>query len=343
MFEHDPEETAAGRRSIIRSRRCSTKTGTNSKPIRRRCGPRRTTSSSTAEEAGGGTIRIHDAGKQQRIFNLLGLDAEQAEAAIRLPARSVAASARRRTAASRWGIDRWVMLLCGLDNIRDVIAFPKTARGSDLLTGAPAPWKPSSSRNWVSDERLPPAISIPSDFGPVFGPLLAVDRASGTWSGNAQTKRIELQLEEAAAIGFRSCRSPSADGGQGVHGGPLAVVRLSRRIARRSASRCRTNGARTGTGSCIAENPTPTTPPTGSAGCTTTRSLASLQAAASDTATTTAIHFRSSTIANACGGPGTTSKRRLRIDSSGPRFGCCSSMTSVAAGTQLTHYKSALT
>ena len=35
------------------------------------------------------------------------------------------------------------MLLCGLDNIRDVIAFPKTARGSDLLTGRRRQWKPS--------------------------------------------------------------------------------------------------------------------------------------------------------------------------------------------------------
>ena len=49
------------------------------------------------------------------------------------------ASARRRTAASRSGIDRIAAILAGRDSIRDVIAFPKTASGSDPLTGAPAP------------------------------------------------------------------------------------------------------------------------------------------------------------------------------------------------------------
>jgi aspartyl-tRNA synthetase len=90
------------------------------------------------EEAGGGTIRIHDAGKQQRIFNLLGLDAEQAELRFGFLLEALRFGAPPHGGIAL-GIDRWVMLLCGLDNIRDVIAFPKTARASDLLTGAPAP------------------------------------------------------------------------------------------------------------------------------------------------------------------------------------------------------------
>jgi aspartyl-tRNA synthetase len=93
------------------------------------------------EEAAGGTIRIHDAAKQQRIFNLIGLDAEQAELRFGFLLEALRYGAPPHGGIA-WGVDRWVMLLCGLDNIRDVMAFPKTARGSDLLTGAPAPVEP---------------------------------------------------------------------------------------------------------------------------------------------------------------------------------------------------------
>jgi aspartyl-tRNA synthetase len=88
------------------------------------------------EECGGGTIRCHDAVIQSKIFSLLGLSDEEAQEKF-----GFLLSALRNGAPPHGGIalgvDRLVMLYSGLTNIRDCIAFPKTAKGTDLMTGAP--------------------------------------------------------------------------------------------------------------------------------------------------------------------------------------------------------------
>ena len=87
-------------------------------------------------ELGGGTTRIHNADEQRRVLRVCGLsDAEIDEKfGHLLQALELGAPPHGGIAL---GLDRLVMLVCGRDQIRDVIAFPKTTSASDLMTGAP--------------------------------------------------------------------------------------------------------------------------------------------------------------------------------------------------------------
>ncbi|MBS1843826.1 MAG: aspartate--tRNA ligase, partial [Actinobacteria bacterium] len=90
------------------------------------------------QEIGGGSIRIHDAEVQQQVFSVLGIDAETAEARFGFLLEALRYGAPPHGGIA-YGIDRLVQRLAGVETIRDVIAFPKTASGFDLMVGAPAP------------------------------------------------------------------------------------------------------------------------------------------------------------------------------------------------------------
>jgi aspartyl-tRNA synthetase len=89
-------------------------------------------------EIGGGSIRISDPELQRKVFEVIGIDEQQADERFGFLLEALRYGAPPHGGIA-YGLDRITALLQRTDSIRDVIAFPKTASGGDPLTGAPAP------------------------------------------------------------------------------------------------------------------------------------------------------------------------------------------------------------
>ena len=105
-------------------------------------------------ELGSGSVRIHRADIQQRVFSLLGIGPEEAQTRFGFLLDAFRYGAPPH-AGFAFGIDRLTAILAGEENIREVIAFPKTQSGADPLTGAPTPIDPKLLRE-LGLQVLPP-------------------------------------------------------------------------------------------------------------------------------------------------------------------------------------------
>jgi aspartyl-tRNA synthetase len=106
-------------------------------------------------EIGGGSVRIHRQDMQSKVFELLGIGAEEAQMKFGFLLDALKFGAPPHGGIA-FGLDRLSMLMAGADSIREVIAFPKTQTAADPLSDAPTPASEQQLRELHIRVRTPP-------------------------------------------------------------------------------------------------------------------------------------------------------------------------------------------
>jgi aspartyl-tRNA synthetase len=166
-------------------------------------------------ELGSGSIRIHRADIQRRVFKALGISDEDAESrfGFLLGAFRYGAPPHGGFAV---GLDRFVALLAGEDNIREVIAYPKTQSGADLMSGAP---KPLTARVLaeLGIRVVSPRATGSAGTGSA-GTGSAGTGSAGAGSAGTESQATESQATESQATGSAGTGVTGAAGASGTPG-----------------------------------------------------------------------------------------------------------------------------
>ena len=153
-------------------------------------------------ELGSGSLRNHRSDVQRRIFEILGYPKAEMEERFGFMLNALDAGAPPHGGFA-FGFDRWAMLLAGAESLRDVIAFPKTQRGQDLLMEAPVPVDPEQL-----ERALASALDLREEELSRSGRASSGRRSSGEVRLTYHAQPVSTQKERERRMATR--RSPSS-------------------------------------------------------------------------------------------------------------------------------------